>query len=246
MRKRISLFVKHAVAVTFTLACLSATAAAQITPGMPVPLCSSVAFTEGAGGNIIQRLESAGSFKSLLRILRATDLAEMLSRPDANFTLFAPCDQAFAQWPNGKLEVLTTKYVKQSKESLLNHIVSGSLTREDLVKESHPSGTDFSPTLKTVGGAYLYLIREAVNLKDVEGQARNAASAGTEGAAALGLRISKDTNDSNARSTTVLRGNYVYPFSRIVRADVLASNGVIQVTDAPLRLPIESGWSPIF
>ena len=57
--------------------------------------------------------------------------------------------------------------------------------------------------------------------------------------AGLGLRISKDPNDFNARSTTALRGNYVYPYSRVVSTDAAASNGVIHVIDQSLHLSTE-------
>ena len=104
----------------------------------------------------------------------------MLSQPNANVTLFAPCDAAFSDWPSGKLEAMTTRYVNKLKESLLNHMVAGRCTYQDLVNDSNKTGSNFSPKLKTVSGAYLFVLREAADAPKV---------------GELGLRISKDRSD---------------------------------------------------
>jgi len=195
--------------------------------------CSSVTFSNDAQQNILQRLEASGSFKSLLQMIKATDLAEMLTQPDSNVTLFAPCDAALAKWPNGKLEALTTRYLKQLKESLLNHMVVGRFAYQDLINESQIGGTDFVPKPKAAGGAYLYVIRD--NGSDIK------STVTTEGVD-LGLRISKSQKDFNARSTIKVRDNYVYPYVRLNRADVITSTGVIHVIDQYFNLSSENFW----
>ena len=55
--------------------------------------------------NLIQTVIDTGNFKTLIRVLRETELVDVLSI-EGPFTIFAPTDQAFAKLPKGTIEKL--------------------------------------------------------------------------------------------------------------------------------------------
>lgn len=56
-------------------------------------------------GDIIDTIGAADGYETLVALLRATGLAEVLRSPGP-FTLFAPSDDAFEQLPSGTLDEL--------------------------------------------------------------------------------------------------------------------------------------------
>ena len=128
--------------------------------------------------NIMKTAESAGSFKTLVKAVRAAGLNGTLSGKGP-FTVLAPTDEAFAALPAGALEGLLKDKTKL-KALLLNHVVSGAVPSGEVVKVS---------SVKTLGGA-----EWKVNTTD-------------------GVKIGE---------------------AKVVKADVMASNGVIHVIDQVL------------
>jgi uncharacterized surface protein with fasciclin (FAS1) repeats len=63
--------------------------------------------TAWAGGDkdIVDTAIAAGSFKTLVTAVQASDLVETL-KGEGPFTVFAPTDEAFAKLPKGTLEDL--------------------------------------------------------------------------------------------------------------------------------------------
>ncbi|MGI9068088.1 MAG: fasciclin domain-containing protein [Pyrinomonadaceae bacterium] len=80
--------------------------------------------------NLIETLEAAGDFKTLLAALRQTGLIDTLKSPGP-FTLFAPNDAAFAKLPPGALNELM-KNPAELRSLLLYHVTEGKFFIKDL------------------------------------------------------------------------------------------------------------------
>jgi uncharacterized surface protein with fasciclin (FAS1) repeats len=87
----------------------------------------------GAQKNIVQVASEAGSFKTLVAALKATDLVGVLSgQGQGSFTVFAPTDEAFAKLPPGTVENLLAN-PEQLKRILLYHVVAGAVPASQVV-----------------------------------------------------------------------------------------------------------------
>lgn len=74
---------------------------------------------------VVQAAVDDGRFTTLVAALQATGLDGVLSAPDANFTVFAPTDDAFAQLPEGTLDVLLApEGLPVLSDILLYHVIS--------------------------------------------------------------------------------------------------------------------------
>lgn len=82
--------------------------------------------------NLVDVTAKAGSFKTLMQVLEATDLLTFL-RNSGPFTVFAPTDDAFAQLPDGTLDQLQEQ-LPTLKRILMYHIVSGDVRSDDLAE----------------------------------------------------------------------------------------------------------------
>lgn len=92
--------------------------------------------------NIVQVAREAGSFKTLIAALEATDLVGTLSgQGHGSFTVFAPTDEAFAKLPPGTVENLLANPA-QLKQILLYHVVAGTVPASQVV------GLNSAETLK--------------------------------------------------------------------------------------------------
>ena len=81
--------------------------------------------------NIVETVEQAGKFKTLLAAAEAAGLVETLSGDDG-FTLFAPTDEAFADLPKGTIESLLEPKNKKKLAALLKyHVVAGRVYSDD-------------------------------------------------------------------------------------------------------------------
>ena len=95
-----------------------------------VAVAPTAANAGGAGKsevkrNIVQIAREAGTFKTLVAALEATDLVGTLSgKGPGGFTVFAPTDEAFAKLPPGTVESLL-KDPPALKKILLYHVVPG-------------------------------------------------------------------------------------------------------------------------
>jgi uncharacterized surface protein with fasciclin (FAS1) repeats len=82
--------------------------------------------------NIVETAVEAGLFETLVKAVKAADLAETLSGKE-QFTVFAPTDEAFSKLPAGTIESLL-----KDKEKLTNvltyHVVPGKVMSSDVTK----------------------------------------------------------------------------------------------------------------
>ena len=139
--------------------------------------------------NIVETAVGAGSFKTLVKALEASDLVDAL-KGKGPFTVFAPTDEAFAKIHAGTLEELLKPENKgKLKAILLYHVVPGKVVAADVVKLNGRS-------VKTLGGG-------AVKIR-------------TEN----GVMVDE---------------------ARVVKTDVMASNGVIHVIDTVIMPDMKSG-----
>ena len=96
--------------------------------------------------DLIKTAEHKGEFGTLLKALKAADLTSTLEGAGP-FTVFAPTDAAFARLPEGTLaDLLKPENKDQLRAILTYHVVPGSLTAEDVMKQTE---------LKTVNGKML-------------------------------------------------------------------------------------------
>jgi uncharacterized surface protein with fasciclin (FAS1) repeats len=96
-------------------------------------VASSAAGPHKSAKNIVQTAVAAGSFKTLVSLVKQAGLAGSLSGPGP-LTVFAPTDAAFANVPKATLAALA-KDKSKLKAVLLYHVVSGKLTAAQVVKQ---------------------------------------------------------------------------------------------------------------
>jgi len=82
--------------------------------------------------DLIETLQAAPSFKTLVSAIKAAGLVEMLKDPGP-FTLFAPTDDANAKLHEGALDSLL-KDTQRLKELLLYHVVADLIMPPDLLE----------------------------------------------------------------------------------------------------------------
>lgn len=88
-------------------------------------------------GNIIEVATKRPSFNVLVKLVKAADLEETLSATDANYTLFAPTDEAFKELPNGTLEYLLQPENKEVLQRVLSyHVIPQSLMANQMTDGS--------------------------------------------------------------------------------------------------------------
>ena len=121
-------------------------------------VASSASGPHKPARNIVQTAVAAGSFKTLVSLVKQAGLAGALSGPGP-LTVFAPTDAAFAKVPKATLAALAKDKAKL-KAALLYHVAKGKLTAAKVVK-LHSIKTLNGQSLKvrlshgtvTVGGA---------------------------------------------------------------------------------------------
>ncbi len=74
-------------------------------------------------GNIVELADAAGQFGTLLAAAKAAGLAEALADPEAELTVFAPSDAAFAALPAGTVEDLLRPANKDRLAAILKYHV---------------------------------------------------------------------------------------------------------------------------
>ena len=129
----------------------SPAAATAAAPSMAPPSASAAAMTK----DIVQTATEAGSFKTLLTAVEAAGLVETL-QGDGPFTVFAPTDAAFAALPAGTLDGLL-KDPAALKKILLYHVVSGSVTADQVVGLTSATSVEGSPIAISVKDGTVYL-----------------------------------------------------------------------------------------
>ncbi len=84
--------------------------------------------------DIVSTAIDAGSFKTLIAALEATDLVDAL-KGKGPFTVFAPTDEAFAKLPKGTVEKLLRAENKGTLAAILTyHVVPGRVTAKHVTK----------------------------------------------------------------------------------------------------------------
>ena len=130
--------------------------------------------------DIVDTAVAAGSFKTLVKLVKDAGLVEVL-KSEGPFTVLAPTDAAFAKVPKAVLTKLAGNKALL-KSVLTYHVISGKVLSPDLKEGS----------VKTVQG-------ESVKIN--------------------------------------LHGGAFFNKSKVVKADILTSNGVIHVIDSVLLPP---------
>lgn len=82
--------------------------------------------------DLIETAQQAGTFKTLIQAIGATELAEILTSPGP-YTVFAPTDEAFAKLPEGTLASLLDD-IPKLKRIVLYHVAFGDVRAEDLME----------------------------------------------------------------------------------------------------------------
>jgi uncharacterized surface protein with fasciclin (FAS1) repeats len=95
-------------------------------------VASSASAPHRPAKNIVQTAAAAGSFKTLVSLVKRAGLASALSG-SGPLTVFAPTDAAFAKVPKATLATLA-KNKSKLKAVLLYHVVSGKFTAAQVVK----------------------------------------------------------------------------------------------------------------
>ncbi len=94
----------------------------------------SYADSHGMKKDIVEVAAENGSFNTLVAALEAAELVETL-KGEGPFTVFAPTDEAFANLPDGTLDMLLMPENKDQLVSVLTyHVVSGKVNAADVVK----------------------------------------------------------------------------------------------------------------
>ncbi len=131
---------KSRLAIALALAAL----AASVVAGAAVAGSRSGPEPRGQGKNIVETAVAAGSFKTLVSLVKQAGLADTLAT-GGRFTVFAPTDAAFAKVPKKTLAALGANPAKL-RAVLLYHVARGELPARKVVKRN---------SIKTLNGASL-------------------------------------------------------------------------------------------
>lgn len=113
-------------------------------------LTTTAAHATYAPGNLVQRLESDGRFKTLLVALEVSGLKDTVATGGV-FTILAPTDAAFAALPSGTVESLVTN-VPALQNILLYHAIGGKKSVSQLVHDSTTTTLQGNPVLAMTEG----------------------------------------------------------------------------------------------
>jgi len=120
------------------------------------PVATSAAAPSATSGkNIVQTAIAAGSFKTLVSLIKEAGLAGTLSGKGP-FTVFAPTDAAFAKVPKSTLAALG-KNQAELKKVLLYHVVAGKVTAAQVVKLTSAKTLEGSSVSIRVSGRKAYV-----------------------------------------------------------------------------------------
>ena len=113
-------------------------------------LTTTAAQASYSSGNLIQRLQSDGRFKTLLVALEVAGLKDTVAT-GGTFTILAPTDAAFAALPAGTVESLVTN-VPALQNILLYHAIGGKKSLVQLVHDSTTTTLQGNPVLAMTEG----------------------------------------------------------------------------------------------
>ena len=121
-------------------------------------------------GSIVDVAREAGSFSTLLTALEAAGLDATLADGDADFTVFAPTDEAFEALPEGTLDTLLAD-TDLLTDILLYHVITDSVVGSETALSLAGTTTTMANEAKlaiTVRGDALYLNESVVIDTDIE------------------------------------------------------------------------------
>ena len=163
MKRSVSLLLP-ALAIAIA-ACSGAASPSPSTTAAPVPspaptsaASPSAAPSASAAAmskDIVETASEAGSFATLLTAATAAGLVETL-QGEGPYTVFAPTDEAFAALPAGTLDGLLADK-EALKKVLLYHVVSGSVTSDQVVGLTSADSVEGSPIAVAVKDGVVYL-----------------------------------------------------------------------------------------
>jgi uncharacterized surface protein with fasciclin (FAS1) repeats len=117
-------------------------------------------------GNLVQTAQSAGSFKTLVKLVKQAGLAETLSGDD-QLTVLAPTDKAFAKVPKATLRALG-KDPELLRRVLLYHVIPGAVPSSDIVELKSARTAEGASVRIRVRGGKVYVDKARVTRTDVQ------------------------------------------------------------------------------
>jgi uncharacterized surface protein with fasciclin (FAS1) repeats len=108
--------------------------------------------------DIIETAIKAGSFKTLLKAVEATELVDILKSPGP-FTLLAPIDEAFARLPEGVLDNLLQD-IPKLKKILSYHVLFGDVRTDNLLELTEAETVEGSVVV--IDTSHGYKINQAI------------------------------------------------------------------------------------
>jgi uncharacterized surface protein with fasciclin (FAS1) repeats len=123
---------------------------------------SSAAAKPAPKQNLLEVATANGNFKTFTEVVEKAGLSDTL-RGAGPYTVFAPTDQAFAEMPEGRLEMLLLPENQAELASVVNyHIVKGHKTAADVRKwvsartmNGQPAPIQYADDRLTIDGAHV-------------------------------------------------------------------------------------------
>ena len=128
--------------------------AASVVAGAAVAGSRSGPEPREQGKNVVETAIAAGSFKTLVSLVKQAGLADTLAT-GGRFTVFAPTDAAFAKVPKRTLAALGANPAKL-RAVLLYHVARGKLPAQRVVKRD---------SIKTLNGASVRVKARGMSVK---------------------------------------------------------------------------------
>jgi uncharacterized surface protein with fasciclin (FAS1) repeats len=101
-------------------------------------------------GTIVDIAVADGRFTTLVAAVEAAGLVDVLADPEAQWTVFAPTDDAFAALPEGTIDTLLAD-TELLTRVLTYHVVEGAITSDQLTSMSAPSMEMTAPGAPLMG-----------------------------------------------------------------------------------------------
>ncbi|HMJ37464.1 MAG TPA: fasciclin domain-containing protein [Baekduia sp.] len=118
------------------------------------PAAPPAPATAAQSATIPEVAQSAGQFKTLLKLVKSAGLASTLSQ--GSYTVFAPTDAAFAKVPKKTLTALG-KDKAMLKSVLLYHVLDGRVPASSVVRLTSAKTLNGAPVKIRVRGGKVYL-----------------------------------------------------------------------------------------
>lgn len=136
-------------------------AQAQTTPAPKIAPPPAASTATAAKGDIIETARSAGQFTTFLKAVEATNLTTVL-KTNANLTVFAPTDAAFAALPAGELDKLMLPENRAQLQKLLTyHIVNARVDSTKIRGAKGPVPTVAGGTVELDGSGEGLMVNDA-------------------------------------------------------------------------------------